>query len=649
MNILPTRPGTILRLTCWTLFFQTAFYGQQIKEFSGERSFGTYQGQAEYEYRIEGIDTILEGGFTFQKSNLNALLRDNDSTFYIAGEFKGGVPQGNWTFQFGEFYSDSVAQVTGFQYRLNVTGISQEAKGFLDQGKPDGTWKISQKKIKDSQVLDTLFFSEINFLDGVPQQSFTVGNAQGTLVGRFLRNGLAHDTWSLFSNEAYNVENWFFTDGWLEKIEANTDGVPFTIGVFNNRFNPSKIMALDKGYSTLVSIYANHPSSSAIDLSTGINELLVQNSSNYKKIEEILSELGSNEFLEGFKVKAPYFPLDSISRKELNTTVNLTARAIETSKGFLENTRLNLIKRSDEEANTLYHTIAALDSSFLRPLGALMELENLGITESLSEEMLSNYLFPKGRPSPQLVIVDDNGNAKDFLGPGGDLVDFEAEGMPAYLAIAEYVSQSLEQIKVTLGQKLEDDKQQQEFVLLEEQMIAQVNAMNQFPDSTLQRLSKMERRALDNIKSKTEALLSEYAEMPTGDEKLNRARMLISCLLDFDALSQQIVKLPLRSEELREKYTDAVFNPFTATIMDESVKKRITSAYNNVLVPYMLEKVEKELNCEDAKGLQLLFQKSFERMVELREEDTSKMERKLRKERNPKVVLQLFNLKALEE
>ena len=550
MNTILTRPGTFLTLACLTLFFNMPLRGQQTIEFSGKRSFGKYQGQADYEYRVEGIDTILDGSFTFQKSNLDALLRDNDSTFYINGEFLYGIPQDNWTFQFGEFYSDSVAQVSGFQYRINVTGISQEAKGFLNQGKPDGTWKFSQNKIKDSQVLDTLFFSEITFEDGIPQQSFSIGNSKGTLVGRFLRNGLAHDTWSLFSNEAYNLENWSFSDGWLEKIEVDTNGIPMVVDIFNSRPVRSQVIDLDEGYSILVSIYADYSAGSTMDFSKGINELLVQNSSHYKKIAQILSELGSNSFLEGFKVKAPHFPLDSISRKQLDTTVAFVNSAAKTSKGFLENTRLNLIKRSDDEANTLYHTIVALDSSILHPLERLVALENLGITENLSEELLSNYLFPNGRPSSQFTIVNDNGTTQVFLGPDGDSVDFEAKGIVGYLAMAKYVHQSLEQIKVNLGQKLEDDKQQQEFVLLEEQMIAQANELNQFPDSLRQGLGKTELRALDAIKSTAEGLLSAYAEMPTGNEKLNRARMLIRCLLDFDSLSQEVVSLPEKSNTL---------------------------------------------------------------------------------------------------
>ena len=622
---------------------------QQRNTYTGSYKIGGYEGKAQYRYQVIGIDTIFDGPFKMERSNLEALLQNNDRSFLFEGSFDDGLPQSNWIFQFGEFNTDSTTSVSGFEYRVNVTGILKEAKGQLNRGKPEGIWKFSDKRIEDSKVLDTLFSSEVNFSNGVPQQSFTIENAQGTVIGRFLRNGLAQDTWSLFTNEAKNTENWSFDNGWLKQIEVNEDGNQIVIEVFEDPSIDSKIIDLDKGYSTLVSIYANQSSAVVIDLNTGINELLVQNSSNYNKIDSILSALGSDEFLEEFKVKAPYFPLDSLSKTQLDSTVQLIKSATETSKGFLENTRLNLIKRSDAEANSLYLTVAAIDGMFLRPLNNLVALNDMGVIEHLSREMLSTYLFPEGRPTPQVVVTDDDGKSQVFLGPNSNSIDFEKEGMAGYYAMANYVYGSLEQINETLGQKLADDKQQQEFVLLEEQMIAQANALNQFPDSVLQRLNKTELRALDNIKTTAEKLLGDYAEMPTGSSKLNQARMLINCLLHFDALSQDIIGLPIKANELEVQYTDAVFNPFTATIMDESIKKRITSAYKNVLLPYLLEKVGNDLNCENAEGLHALFEKSYERMVELRDEDTSKLERKLRKERNPKVILQLFNIKPLEE
>ncbi len=622
-------------------------FGQGRNSFSGNYTLGPYEGKATYSYNVIGIDTILDGPFKMERSNLEALLKRNDSSFLFSGNFKEGQPDGPWLFQFGEFYTDSTTQVSGFQYKVNVNGTLREAKGSFNAGNPNGKWRFAKKKIKDSQIQDTLFFSEVTFLDGVPQQSFVIENPHGELVGRFLRNGVAHDTWSLFSNEAENSENWYFTDGRLEKIEKYNEGGRTTTNVFGTPFKTSETINLDKGFGSLVSIYAQSKTLEKIDNTTGINALLVQNSAQYKKIDTILSELGSSEFLVGFKVKVPYFPLDTISSKHLDSTVKMVKRSKEMADGFLENTRLNLIRRSDEEAKNLYHTLVALDTILLKPLLSLTDLEEMGITENFNAEILENHLFPKGRPTLPLSVSDGKGGVQSFVGPETESFDFRRSGMEGYFEMARFVFESLNQISETLGQKLENDKQQQEFVLLEEQMIAQANGLNQFADSVRQALSDPQLKALDNIKSTAEELLSTYAEMPSTDEKLNQARMLITCLLHFDTLSKEIVSLPGRSAELQDKYRDAVWNPFTATIMDEMVKKRITSAYYNVLQPYLLKKVEKDLNCENVEELHMLFNNLHQRMLELRDEDTSKLERKLRKERNPDVVLQLFNLKPL--
>jgi len=648
-----TQTKRTLYKAVWALFLFTIIsplsFAQSRNSYTGDYKLGPYEGKAEYTYRVVGIDTILEGPFKMERSNLEALLMENDSSFTIKGYFEEGVPQGNWLFQFGDFNTDSTAQVSGFQYRVNVNGILQEAKGEFNQGKPNGKWLFSRKKIKDSQILDTLFFSEFTFLDGVPQQSFQIENANGALVGRFLRNGLAHDTWSLFSNEADNIENWVFNDGRLEKIEKDGKGTPTTITVFEEPFPKSRTIHLDRAFTTLVEIYVASKTSEHLDSSEGINFLLVQNSTNYQKIDDILSEMRATEFLSGFEVKVPYFSMDSTSVTQLDSIVKLVTSSTQLAEGFLENTRLDLIKRSDEEAESIYHTIVTLDSLFLTPLQKLQDLSELDILESMDGKLLNEYLFPEGIPNMPLSVKGDNGSIPMFQGANSASFDFEKKGMEGYLEMAAYLSENLNQIAESLAQKLKDDKQEQEFILLEEQMITQANGLNQFPDSLRHVLSKPELKALDTIKSTAEQLLGAYAEMPATDNKLNHARMLISCLLHFNSLSQEILQLPEKSAVLEEKYKDAVWNPFTATIMDEMVKKRITSAYKNVALPYALEKVEKELNCENVEELDALFKNLQRRMLELRDENTSKLERKLRKERNPEVVLQLFNIKPMAD
>ncbi|MEL6485166.1 MAG: hypothetical protein AAFP96_10010, partial [Bacteroidota bacterium] len=71
---------------------------------------------------------------------------------------------------------------------------------------------------------------------------------------------------------------------------------------------------------------------------------------------------------------------------------------------------------------------------------------------------------------------------------------------------------------------------------------------------------------------------------------------------------------------------------------------RITAAYRNVIVPYVLEKVAAPVSCDQALGIVQLLEDTEKRLFELRDESTSKLERKLRREQDPETVLALLGI-----
>ena len=573
-----TKTKTYFSRTVWGLFLLFAVahssYGQHRIPYTGEYKLGDYEGTALYTYQVMGIDTILDGPFQFERSNLEALLSKKDRSFLFKGQFDQGYPQGDWLFQLGEFKADSTTQFSDFQYRLNVNGTVQEAKGTLNRGKPNGTWRLSHKRIENSQIRDTLFYSEIDFLDGVPQRSFRIEGSQGTLVGRFLRNGLVHDIWSLYSHEVENKENWHFEEGRLIQIELEIGNTMQSIDVFKNPLAIAENIPLDKGFGTLVLIYAQLSDEQLGYFSNGINGLLEQNYGGYEKIDAVLSQLGPSRFLPDFKVTVPLFSMDSLAMQQLDSTVRLVQKSNALSTSILKDTRLGLMRRSDREAELLFRSVATIDSVYLEPLRRLAALKALGIANNLSREMLKDYLFPEGLPSAQLTINDENGNSKTISSPHADSFDSAAGTITIFYNMAAHVSETLGQMHTDLKQKLVDGEQEQEIVRLEEQMMTVANRFNGFPDAIPQKLDKTASKALLDIKVTAERLVADYAKMSAGSEKLSRAQALVECLQQLDLLSQEITKLPEKSKQLEEKYTDAVWNPFTATIMDEKVKKR---------------------------------------------------------------------------
>lgn len=625
------------------LCFSPSIIGQEELHYTGPFQVGNYTGEVDYTYQITNGDTLLQGPFNFRRSNLGALLNQKDKTFSFSGDFLDGYPNGPWQFQFGEFESDKKTEVVGYQYRVNINGIQKEAKGNITMGKPDGLWTISEALIADSKIKETLFRSTINYADGVSQQSFQIEYGKSTLVGRFLRNGLAHDDWTMFGEGS--TETWTFDDGVLTDIELGTEEERKSIPIYQKSFGTFKIINLDTRFSQLVKLQLSE--NDAHSLQEGITMVLDENASHYKKLDDILSQLGPSEFMPMFKVKVPYAPLDSVENKQLVKIKNSYEDAQRLAKGLLENTQLNLLKRSDNEAQFLYEAVQHLNTFFVGPLKKLVSYQQQDVLDYATREQLMNHLFAKGVPSKRVSVSLGEEELQFFELEDSDNYEFEAPAYESLSQIAQYANESLRHIADLLYKKVENEQQQQEFVTLEARMITQINQLNQVIDST--EASGKVLQALESIKTQAENNLNSYSTLAKTDGKLEKAQLLVGCLNTFQNLAQNIGSLPQKALEIQELYKDAVWNPFMANIMDEEVKKRITSAYHNVLIPHILTQVNSDLGCDKAIVLNRLLVNLHNRMLQLRDEDTAKLERKLRKERNPNTVMELFNLQPLEK
>ncbi|MEL7160908.1 MAG: hypothetical protein AAFN92_09120, partial [Bacteroidota bacterium] len=88
---------------------------------------------------------------------------------------------------------------------------------------------------------------------------------------------------------------------------------------------------------------------------------------------------------------------------------------------------------------------------------------------------------------------------------------------------------------------------------------------------------------------------------------------------------------------------DEVWNNFTATVMEEELKKRLTEAYRDKLLPYFREQVTTSLDCANAGTLATRIAATNQRMLALREEDTDELEDRLRQTDDPRAILALLN------
>lgn len=636
---------SVFQIVIYLLCFPIVLYSQQEFQYEGPLEIGKYKGEGSYGYRVANGDTILDGSFQMFKSNLQALLEKEDASFSILGSFDDDYPVGFWQFQFGEFQSESKSQVVDFQYRVKVSGVQEEASGRIKKGKPDGPWTYSVRQIKDSEVERLLFKSAIDFANGLPRQSFRIENDSSTLVGRFLRNGLAHDEWILFSStNSEGAERWTFDDGLLESIAYDSDGITKEVQVFKNSSQRTKTINLDGRYLKTIQMHVSNSDSLTL-LELDLPKLLNKNAAYYQKIDTILSSLGKSSFMPDFKVKIPYHPLDSLEAKVLDTIQVAIENSKQIADSFLNDSHLNILKLSDEEALYSYLLTERISKDFIDPLLKMKSYAKEGMIEFIDHKELKRKLWPNGLPSKEIrvtVAMDGQSSEKVYTLPNSQTYDFELDGIKGIGQISKYTLHCLDFIKQGLAAKLTNQRRQSALIALEEELVLQNKTLQQLIDSSASDLPPQYLKALQRIKAVSDADLSEFS----NQEELKLARQLVKCHEQMNLLAQVVADQPKKSKEITNTYIDRIWNPFMASLMDEEVKKRITTAYRKVLTPYFLKRIQNDLDCSNVEQLLLQIASTNERMIALRNEDTAKIERKLRREDNPEEVMKLFKVQS---
>ncbi|MEM9144299.1 MAG: hypothetical protein AAGA86_15015, partial [Bacteroidota bacterium] len=511
---------------------------------------------------------------------------------------------------------------------------------------------LAVNRIRDSEVDTTLFQSDILFEKGVPQRNFRIEDQSHILVGRLLRNGLAHDEWSLYAGDGVGEgERWYFKEGLLQGVQVgdNDEPLDFTFPVWQSE--KVRTVDLDRHYLDALQLCVSNWDAARLKKSH-IARLLDKNAAFYHKINTLLAQLGNASFKPGFRAKLPYYALDTLELKELDSIAGHYQKARAMGDSILENTQLNMLKLSDSEALFLHKVVSVLSKDFLEPLTHLIQFREQDILEVVPRSELLRHLWPNGEPPTTIEVSipqDSVSEKRTFVLPHTKPFAFQENGLGPMRRMAQYAHRSIDSIARILDKKLIQEIRQQKRVALEEKLIRQGTGLQQLLDSLGQAAPPMNLRALEQIRNLVDTELSVYAGNNGTTDKAKRAKELIYCQTRLALLATLIGQLPEQGEEIRQKYQDAVWNPFMATVMDEEVKKRITAAYTKIIIPYLLNEVDSGLNCDTVDKYIALFEKTYLRMLLLREEDSAKLERKLRKEDDPLTVMKLFGITPIQK
>ncbi|MEN0048109.1 MAG: hypothetical protein AAF806_13700 [Bacteroidota bacterium] len=624
----------IVLLSCCSFLSKAQFSGDSLL-YEGTYQIGRFKGQATFFYKLDNQDTLLHGNFQMEGSNLPALLSGKGSYFSFIGAFQQNEPNGQWSFEFGDYTASHLTKVDTHQYQLAINGIQQQAKGKLQDGQAEGKWIQKVQRIEASRPNELIFESEITFKQGIPQQSFRMENAECVLLGRFKRNGLAHDVWTLYAN-LETTENWYFQEGRLDKIEIQQkDGVE-TIQIFSPVAARTTLIALDTHYFRLLNIWqqmAIRPSSIG---SGRVANLLTTNASNYEKLSELINERSSSNFRFLPKVSVPHFPLSNKEQKKLSTIGTYLQKVDDIYQSLKNNTSLSILVNTDQETAYQMAALQAINDQLLAPIRTLHDIQEENILQFLDQSIYYSKMWTSGI-SPKALSITLNGQRQHDLHI--QTFNIQEEGLTGIEEMMKYVLQRVDSIQSILNEKLNTKERRQELMALEKQVMREFSLLDSLIESQNRKVRKT--CGLYAVQEAANQALEDYAALSNTSNKQEQAQELIRCMQELDALATTLIQLPQKVEKIEALYTDEIWNNFTATVMEDKVKKHLLNAYQVYLVPYFQEQVKTNLNCQNAHQLNTQIKTTYQRMLELREEETSNLEDQLKQEDDPRKMIDL--------
>ena len=611
--------------------------------YSGGFEVGSTPGQAEFDYEVNEADTIRSGGFSFTGGRLPPGIAEAGELLAIKGHYQAGAPDAEWTFALTRAEPAGEGILDGYEYRLKLNGEHHLASGSVLEDAPDGKWTHTVTGITASQPDEELFSAELEFAKGAPRGTVRLTTPTSELLGRYNRQGLAQDVWVIYQ-DFEPVAGWRFNEGRLTEVDLYSDADTTTIPVFGAVTEGGKTVPIDGNYLRVLDEWQKL-SGRESELGTSVaGKLLNAMAERQADVARAASGMGMAGFSPAGSVTLPHFPIAKREAQRLSKIAKTLGEVDSIRRQLTLSNSLTIVEGADAEAAYAMASLKTLVEDFLGPVRQLTQAQEKGLLAFLPRDRYLASLWPR-TVAPGMFPVEFQGQGglrkRAFSGPGSRDFQVGEGGLAEISALTDYALESAKSIRDLLGGKL-NTKQRRGIVTAQESVVEyEIKRL----DSLVERQSGKDRRAyhLKEVLLVARGSLKEYLADEDLTTKRERGQQVVTCMESLEALTLTLVDLPQKQEEIRQLYTDRVWNHNLAVLMSEKVKKRVYDAYADILVPDLVSRVAEGLTCRSAAEINQRLLLLESRLTDLRKEDTDALERRLRGVKDPEAIWRLLS------
>lgn len=645
-------------LNSFLVFFLFDSFAQQQRFTDSLEAYDGLLGKAEFDFIRRNNVTIKNGEFTYFYNDQDSIDEAYTRKILVQGNYKNALKSGEWSFVNKRFRPTSTPIVDGYSVIHKSAGVEHAVRVPFVDGSALGAGLVVTNQIENSQLSKNLFTARANFENNIFVGKFEAFSDSIRISGEIDEDGLFASTWTFehFNGEKI-IEKRSFEKGVLIGHEIIRNGKTFEIqhvGLSKNPEDEGEWVLINADIHYFNILLRTNMGKRAEDKNKLLTDSIIMQSNlflkygltSFREFDGLnLWRIDGDEthlFLPKLRVRK--FPYTDEERSLIAKARAQIQESRAIIKDYLRDPQVELNKHAYREL-ALYYEIYTEYRDELLKLERVFDLLNLPSYEFINREEIMPYIF-EGISYPEQVTFTYQDNESS------EIVEFPANIKVEDATIrrlAEHSEEILRGLQSKLDQVkpiIERNRKRFEIVDKERELLQKRDTIKHlFTNANKdEKFNKFHQRYAQIFITKSDEIFVNYAKQEI-EQRIELTDATLTCLQGFVDAYIALIKLENKIERLEEVYTRVVWNPFTFTDMTELVKERVYNAYYLDVLPFLLGDLEQHVDCDKILSGVENFEKLYDRMRELREMDTRELERSLRRVRDPRKVIELFDLK----
>jgi hypothetical protein len=643
------------------IFYIPFAFGQE--QFKGDFTFNKLAGYSEFQFKKGPDQTIVKDGkFNFSRIYIDSVMQNKVYKNFAEGAFKSGLKHGNWIYN-NEEHEISIKDVRDFKVISELESFVFTLESRYDAGVPNGIWSFHTDRFIGNRIETKSSAERIAFKDG-----FITGNLQyKTIEGgkTFFINGRLSDVgemdgeWRL----VYEQDSILISEN--RKYEKG-----FLLGLVKRDLNSGDLIEEVIYFSTIEKL---NEIKNKLNVGFEISERKFEvryNDGFRKRFREYQAQLPGNAFIENFLrqilqfenadyiddegefLKFPIYTRRFIYDLDEDDKIRIseipaTFQELKSKTNTYANMNSLALNKSKSDSLAFAHEFFQASLAKFQNFENLIDIIQTGRIEfyDLSNYIQSgleyvsnadtiNYTFNKEPRQKVITFRKVIENQENFL---RDFSEYLEEELDMVTSLGEFIEQELFEI----GQD-DDIRQIESEILARRKYVDSLYVNHDFIH--LEEADLFNQIRLNFLLESFDKYVEEYGNMDSYAEKVGQSEKIIDLLNEIEKQFDALTKIYPSKEKLDELYQEEFFNPFTFSRYNQRVKERLFENGGMRLFDHYIRQLKEEKDYTKIKDQILKFENLHGRMLQLRNEDTRKLERKMRNNISPSKLESLLSL-----